>query len=132
MTPSEDVWTLMTNGTDHHHHGTARAKTVPPADPELVHAAAVLKLLGERTRLAILAMLHKEPMTVSVLNRRLGRPVPAVSQHLAKLREANLVTATRDGNTIQYAQSDVHLAALVTNALHLAEHTLYETPPHHR
>lgn len=122
----------MTTGDKRHTHPPNTARITLPGDAELDHAAMVLKLLGERTRLAILAMLHVRPMTVGAIARRVGRPMPAVSQHLAKLRSANLVTATRDGNSICYSQPDDHLAELVEQALQLAEHALHEVPPHHR
>lgn len=114
------------------HPAQQPSSATPPPDAELDHAAGVLKLLGDRTRLAILAMLHEQPMTVTAIAQALHRPLPGISQHLAKLRAAGLVTATREGTSIRYAQPDAHLAALVTNALHLAEHALYEQPPHHR
>lgn len=103
----------------------------PPDDLELDHAVSVLRMLADRTRLAILDLVHDHELPVSTIAQMLDRPGPAVSQHLAKLRAAHLVTTRRDGTTIYYSQTDPHLAALVTNALQLSEHALYETPPHH-
>ncbi|MHA7134328.1 ArsR/SmtB family transcription factor [Oerskovia turbata] len=105
--------------------------TIPP-DADLDHAVDVLRLLADRTRLAILAMLDGTEMSVSAIAETLGRPGPAVSQHLAKLRTGRLVTARRDGTTVYYSQPDEHVAALVTNVLQHTEHALYDTPPHHR
>ncbi|WP_125774575.1 ArsR/SmtB family transcription factor [Antribacter gilvus] len=102
-----------------------------PTDPELDHAVDVLRLLADRTRLAILAMLDGTEMSVSDIAEALDRPTPAVSQHLAKLRAGHLVTTRRHGRTIYYGQPDEHVAALVTNVLHHTEHALYATPPHH-
>ena len=45
----------------------------PPKDPELDHAAAILRLLGDRTRLAILAMIAVEEMSVTAIAESLGR-----------------------------------------------------------
>ncbi|WP_454041702.1 ArsR/SmtB family transcription factor [Cellulosimicrobium sp. Marseille-Q8652] len=106
-------------------------RTTPP-DVDLDHAVDVLRLLADRTRLAILAMLDGTEMSVSAIAEALDRPGPAVSQHLAKLRTGHLVTARRDGTTIYYSQPDEHVAALVANVLQHTEHALYETPPHHR
>ncbi|WP_278235835.1 metalloregulator ArsR/SmtB family transcription factor [Isoptericola sp. AK164] len=103
-----------------------------PPDLELDHAVDVLRLLADRTRLAVLAMLDGTEMSVGEIARRLDRPGPAVSQHLAKLRAARLVTSRRDGTTVYYGQPDEHVAALVANVLHHTEHLLYEVPPHHR
>ncbi|GEK22591.1 ArsR/SmtB family transcription factor [Cellulomonas xylanilytica] len=106
--------------------------TAVPAQAELEHAVEVLRLLADRTRLAILTMLDGSEMSVTSIAETLGRPSAAVSQHLAKLRSGRLVTARRDGTTIYYSQPDEHVAALVANVLQHTEHALYEVPPHHR
>lgn len=102
-----------------------------PAEPELEHATEVLRLLADRTRLSILALLADRELTVTALAETLGRPLPAVSQHLAKLRTARLVVVRREGASSHYSQPDEHLAALVTNALHFSEHAVYPQAPHH-
>jgi DNA-binding transcriptional ArsR family regulator len=109
----------------------ASRRTTPP-DADLDHAVEVLRLLADRTRLAILAMLDGTEMSVSAIAETLDRPSAAVSQHLAKLRAGRLVTSRRDGTTIYYGQPDAHVAALVANVLQHTEHMLYEVPPHHR
>ena len=103
-----------------------------PPEADLAHAVEVLRLLADRTRLAILAMLDHTEMSVTAIAEALDRPAPAVSQHLAKLRAGRLVVSRRDGTTIYYSQPDEHVAALVTNVLQHSEHVLYDVPPHHR
>ena len=110
-----------------HPEGSSR----PPSAAEVSVAVDVLKLLADPTRLAILAMLERAELPVGVIAERLERPVPAVSQHLAKLRAHNLVVARRDGSSIHYSQPDAHVARLVANALQHAEHLLHDVPPHH-
>ncbi len=102
-----------------------------PRDDDLDVAVDVLRLLADRTRLAILAMLEGTEMSVTAIAEALNRPGPAVSQHLAKLRSGGLVVSRRDGTTIYYCQPDEHVAALVANVLQHTEHVLYDTPPHH-
>ncbi|GHH76218.1 ArsR/SmtB family transcription factor [Promicromonospora soli] len=106
-------------------------RTTPP-DADLDQAVDVLRLLADRTRLAILAMLNGTEMSVTAIAEALGRPSSGVSQHLAKLRAGRLVTSRRDGTTIYYGQPDEHVAALVTGVLQHTEHMIYEVPPHHR
>ena len=103
-----------------------------PQDIELDYAAEILRLLADRTRLAILAMLDEGELSVSTIAERLNRPLPAVSQHLAKLRTAGLVSVRKEGTTSFYSQPDAHLASLVTNALHYSEHHFNPNPLHHR
>ena len=107
-------------------------RTGVPAPADLEHAVEVLRLLADRTRLAILTMLDGSELSVTAIAETLGRPTAAVSQHLAKLRSGRLVSARRDGTTIYYSQPDEHVAALVTNVLQHTEHALYAVPPHHR
>lgn len=104
--------------------------SLPPA-ADLEHAASVARLLADRTRLAILALLDGDELPVGSIAEVLDRPVPAVSQHLAKLRQGGLVTSRRDGVVVFYGQPDEHVAGLVTNLLQHSEHVLYPEPPHH-
>lgn len=103
-----------------------------PTSTELDVATNVLKLMADKTRLSILALLRDGEMTVTAIASALDRPIPAISQHLAKLRMANMVQARKEGTSSFYSQPDEHLTNLVVNALHFAEHTLYSDPPHHR
>lgn len=89
----------------------------------LEHASALLRLLADPTRLGIMALLQDGEMPVADIAKTLGRPLPAVSQHLAKLRAGGLVTTRREGRTIYYRQVDEHLATLVDNMLLHAAHT---------
>ncbi len=106
--------------------------TVAPPIQDLDYAVGILRLLADRTRLAILAMLNDTELPVSAIAETLGRPVPAISQHLAKLRAGHLVATRREGTSVYYTQPDEHVATLVTNILQHTEHALYERPPHHR
>ena len=99
---------------------------------DLDHAVDILRLLADRTRLAVLALLDGTELSVTAIAEALDRPTPAVSQHLAKLRAGHLVMARREGTTIYYSQTNEHVSALVTNVLQHTEHTLYPVPPHHR
>ena len=62
----------------------------------------LLAALSESTRLRIMNLLHIHPLCVCDLQGVLGLSEPLVSRHLARLRFAHLVTATRDGNRMVY------------------------------
>lgn len=53
-----------------------------------------------------------------VANRR---PCPAVSHHLARLRDTRLVRTRREGNQVFYSIDSSHVAALIREALFLRE-----------
>jgi DNA-binding transcriptional ArsR family regulator len=108
-----------------------RKDSVEPADVEFDVAASVLKLLADPTRLKIVwALLHGEH-SVNELAYHVGARPPAVSQHLARLRAADLVRTRRDGNRIIYAARNEHIEHLATEALLQADH-LVTGGRHHR
>lgn len=91
-------------------------------DVEVEAAVRVLKLLADPTRLRIVwALLHGEH-SVNDLAEHVGARPPAVSQHLAKLRGADLVRVRRDGNRIFYAARNEHIERLAVEALLHADH----------
>ena len=93
----------------------ARRRPAPPEPtafaPELRHALAaeaaqLLKALGNEQRLHILCNLLDGPLSVGELNERLELSQSALSQHLALLREMELVATRREAQTIYYSLPD--------------------------
>ena len=103
-----------------------------PTGGQLDAATTTLKLLADRTRLHLVwALLHGEH-SVNELAAHVGVAAPAVSQHLAKLRLAQLVSTRREGNRIFYSAMSGHVLRLVTEALFHADHLTSEgLPAHH-
>ncbi|MFI9582609.1 ArsR/SmtB family transcription factor [Streptomyces sp. NPDC052236] len=101
-----------------------------PGGEQFAHAAHVLGLLADRTRLALLHTLGKGAADVTTLTAACDVARPAVSQHLAKLRLAGLVTVRREGRRMIYELPDGHLRRVVEEALSLADHRLNGTDPH--
>jgi DNA-binding transcriptional ArsR family regulator len=55
-----------------------------------------------------------------------------VSQHLARLRLARMVTTRQDGTRVFYRLTDEHAGDLVSDAIKQAEHSIANgTPPRH-
>jgi ArsR family transcriptional regulator, lead/cadmium/zinc/bismuth-responsive transcriptional repressor len=75
--------------------------------------ARVLELSGNEVRLKILFLLEEEgELCPCDLSDILGMTVPAISQHLRKLKDGNVICAKRVGQTIFYSLTDVHLKIL--------------------
>lgn len=85
-------------------------------------AAATLRLLADETRLHLLWHLRSEERSVGDLCRLVGRPSPAVSQHLAKLRMGGLVRTRRHGTQIFYRLATGHVRELVEDVVAHAQH----------
>ena len=61
------------------------------------------KALADPTRRKILSLLGERSMTVSEICEHFAVTQPAISRHLAVLREAGLVRAERRGQSVEYA-----------------------------
>lgn len=68
--------------------------------------ARILKTLADPTRLRLLEILKHGEHNVTALRPILDLPQPAVSHHLALLKEADLILARRTGRKIFYKLND--------------------------
>src|SRR6187431_947978 len=73
--------------------------------PAIDQLEDVLKALGDKTRLRILALLGNNEVCVCHIHDSLGLPQSTVSRHLAYLRKSGLVAARRDGVWMHYRVS---------------------------
>ena len=72
-------------------------------------AEGFLKALANRHRLMILCELLKGESSVTALNQHLDLSQSALSQHLARLRDDNLVRTRRDSQMIYYRLADANV-----------------------
>lgn len=76
-------------------------------------AEALLKAVANRNRLVILCELLKGERSVSALQSATGLSQSALSQHLARLREDELVTTRRESQTIYYSLASERVTRLI-------------------
>lgn len=76
-------------------------------------ASGLLIAMGNPKRLAILGLLIQGEMAVGKLADAVGLSQSALSQHLAKLRLAGLVTTRRDAQSIYYSSQSAEVARVV-------------------
>lgn len=84
----------------------------------------MLKALADESRLALLRLLSANECTVGDLARKIELGEPTVSHHLAKLREAGLVTLRMAGNQRYYRLNATGLARFKKLAAEIEQ-----TPP---
>jgi DNA-binding transcriptional ArsR family regulator len=84
-----------------------------PAPEVLSEAAAAFGLLASTARLHIMWALAQGESDVSHLADRVGGALPAVSQHLTKLKLAGLVRARREGRRQVYYVGDPDIVTVV-------------------
>jgi DNA-binding transcriptional ArsR family regulator len=100
-------------------------------DDQVDLAVEVFRMLADGTRIRILWALIGRELSVNELAAEIGKQPSAVSQHLAKLRMSGLARTRRAGTTVFYRLDNEHVAQLVTDAIHNAEHAGPGVPGHH-
>jgi DNA-binding transcriptional ArsR family regulator len=75
--------------------------------------SAIFRALGDPSRLAIFESLARKAAPVKDLTSQFKISQPAVSQHLAALSKAGLVTVRRDGRLSYYGVKSTGLKPLV-------------------
>jgi ArsR family transcriptional regulator, arsenate/arsenite/antimonite-responsive transcriptional repressor len=81
---------------------------------------SAFKAIADPTRREILRLLRKGEMTAGEIAQRFEMTKPTMSHHFAVLREADLVTSRRDGQTIWYALNTSVLEDVIAWAVDLA------------
>jgi DNA-binding transcriptional ArsR family regulator len=105
---------------------TSDAAAICPAGPGLIGADAAgliadaMFALSAPSRVQILGCLLDGPLAVGEITVLLGMEQSAVSHQLRVLREAELVSAERDGKRRVYTLSGDAVRELLTAARHLA------------
>ncbi|WP_052542625.1 ArsR/SmtB family transcription factor [Cryobacterium roopkundense] len=95
-------------------------------------AVEVFAMLADATRIRIILALRDAELPVNQLAETVNKSQAAVSQHLAKLRLARIVTTRRDGTRVFYRLANEHARQLVSDAIFQAQHALEGVPAHHR
>jgi len=75
--------------------------------------ALLLKQLANKNRLMILCCLAEQELSVGELNDQISLSQSALSQHLAKLRDNQLVSTRRESQTIYYRVDNPKLQLLL-------------------
>jgi ArsR family transcriptional regulator len=84
--------------------------------------AQLFRALSHPVRLRILDILARQEACVCHLTEILGQRQPYVSQQLATLREAGLVTDRRDGTLIYYRLADDALTMVLDQGKVVVQH----------
>jgi DNA-binding transcriptional ArsR family regulator len=99
-----------------------------PADEQVNLAAESFRMLADPTRIKVLWALLQGESSVACLADLAGAAPTAVSQHLAKLRLAGLVTGRREGTFVYYSAANDHVRSLLSQALFHADHVDRDIP----
>jgi len=99
-------------------HGTqVRAREAAGVSAPLYQLEAeFFKTLGHPARIRVLELLSDREHSVAEMLPRVGIEPAHLSQQLAVLRRANLVTSRKEGSTVYYSLTSPHVAELLTVA----------------
>lgn len=78
--------------------------------------AELFRTLGHPVRIRVLELLQAGPRPVRELLAEIGVEPSNLSQQLAVLRRAGVVTSSRDGSTVRYTLSTPQVAAMMLAA----------------
>lgn len=101
-----------------------------PTDDHVEAAVTAFRMLSDPTRVRLLWLLCGAEYDVTTLADLIGVARPAVSQHLAKLRLAGLVSLRRDGRRAVYRARGGHVRRLLAEAVEAADHHITGAAEH--
>lgn len=85
-------------------------KNLQKAETSFIRLSRVLSLAGDDVRMKMLYLLEEEnELCVCDLADILEMTIPAVSQHLRKLKDGNILQTRRSKQTIYYSLKEEHL-----------------------
>jgi DNA-binding transcriptional ArsR family regulator len=82
-------------------------------EPKIMEAAHLMGMLSHPVRLRLLCILLDGEQSVLSLAASASLSQPAISHHLKKLRDAELVATRRDGKTIFYSLKGNNVAQVL-------------------
>jgi DNA-binding transcriptional ArsR family regulator len=89
--------------------------------------SGLLALAGNEVRLKILFLLEEEnELCPCDLSDILGMSIPAISQHLRKLKDGGIIEGRREGQTIFYSLKQEQLTLLRPFFKHILDHSKKE------
>ena len=126
-TNSPYIWfmeqTCIRQFADHEQIKSCKAK-LKDAQKSFSQLSSILALAGNEVRLKILYLVEEEgescPCDISDI---LGMTIPAVSQHLRKLKDGNVVETRKEGQTIYYSLTQENLKILKPFFKHINQQT---------
>ncbi len=84
---------------------------------QVEYISNVFSLLGDCSRMKILLALAEGELCVYHICEITGKKQSAVSQHLKKLKDNNIVKCQKMGNEVLYSLKDEHVLSLIKTAL---------------
>ena len=89
------------------------APSLPYDDADIARAARCLKAMSHPLRLKILCVLGNDSVSVQDIVDQVGTSQSNISQHLAILREKNILGSKKEANRVYYFIDDNRMLQLI-------------------
>lgn len=91
-------------------------------DLQAQHVAELFSILGDTSRVKIIAALLNGPMNVQALADTVGISPSAISHHMRSLRQMHLVRSQKQGRQVFYSLDDQHVEELFRSGIDHVTH----------
>jgi DNA-binding transcriptional ArsR family regulator len=91
-------------------------------DLQAQHVAELFSVLGDASRVKIIAALLNGPMNVQSLADAVGISPSGISHHMRSLRQMHLVRAYKQGRQVFYSLDDQHVEDLFLRGIDHVRH----------
>ncbi len=91
-------------------------------DSEALEIAELFSVLGDASRVKIIAALLNGPMNVQALAAAVGISESGISHHMRTLRQMRLVRPRKEGRQVFYSLEDQHVTDLFLRVLEHIQH----------
>ena len=92
------------------------------SEDEIVDISEIFKILGDPTRMRIVAALRIKELCVGDIAALMEISLSGVSHQLRLLKKSRIVKTRRDGKMMYYSLDDDHIEALIDIALNHLNH----------
>ncbi|MBE6812071.1 MAG: helix-turn-helix transcriptional regulator [Ruminococcaceae bacterium] len=96
-----------------HEEAVQKAQNHALSADTLRRLTCFFKVIGDGTRMRILASLTDTELCVCAVAQLLGMELSAVSHQLRVLKQSDLVRARREGKTVYYSLADDHVREII-------------------
>ncbi len=102
-----------------HEHDIIRDKLLNSKEylESVENASKIFALLGEPSRMKIVLALLEGELCVYHICEVTKAKQSATSQHLRKLKDANIIKARKEGNQVLYSIADNHVVTIIKTAI---------------
>ena len=90
-----------------------KGETIPYNDADINRAARCLKAMSHPLRLKILCVLGKDEISVQDIVEQVGTSQSNISQHLAILRDKDILMYKKEANRVYYYIEDERVLQLI-------------------